>query len=35
LFECLLFATEPPKDGIIAYLADYKEQGKGNCHAQQ
>jgi hypothetical protein len=26
LFECLPFATEQPKDGIIAYLADCKSE---------
>ena len=30
LFEYLPFATEPPKDGIIAYLADCKLRGNTN-----
>ncbi len=30
LFEYIPFATNPPKDGVIAYLADCKR--KGNCN---
>ncbi len=30
LFEYLPFATEPPKDGIIAYLSDCKLRGNTN-----